>query len=373
MAKGASAVMDLSGRAIQPALGGQPGGVRARRVEVTAPSRLHFGLLAFGRATGRQYGGAGVMIDRPALRLRVTAAEGLQATGPLAARARDFASRWATSVGLSFDALRTAGCRIEVRSAAPPHCGLGVGTQLALSVATALTAWFGHPPLAPAELAHSMGRGRRSAVGAYGFATGGLIVERGRLGDEPISPLKCRLRVPDEWRFVLIRPSIGPGLAGSAEQTAFDRLPPVPPEVTARLWREVDEQMLPALRQRDFARFSVSVYRYGRLAGCCFETVQGGPYNGPRLTRIVELVRDLGATGVGQSSWGPTLFALLPDERQARTFRGQLIEALGARLNERDVRVSIARPDNRGATLAVWPSDAHAAHPDAQAGGAHDR
>ena len=322
-----------------------------RRVEVVAPCRLHFGLLSFGRFCGRQFGGAGVMVDGPAVRLSVTAADQLQTAGPLADRARDFACRWAEYAGFTADPSSALACRIDIQSAASEHSGLGVGTQLALSVAAALTTWFERPPLPPAELAQSVGRGRRSAIGTYGFAAGGLIVERGRLPGEPISPLECRVPVPDAWRFVLIQPRTDAGLSGAAEQTAFDQLPPVPDEVTAELQDELYLRMLPAVKAADFAQFSDSVYRYGRLAGLCFAPVQGGPYNGPRLARIVDLVRDLGVSGVGQSSWGPTLFALLPGEEQAQEFNARLTAVLKAQPGDHEVQLSIARPNNCGARI----------------------
>ena len=117
-----------------------------RRIEVACACRLHFGLLSFGRSSGRQFGGAGVMVDGPAVRLSVTAADRLQTAGPLADRARDFACRWAEYAGFPADPSSALACRIEIQSAAPEHSGLGVGTQLALSVAAALTAWFGGRP-----------------------------------------------------------------------------------------------------------------------------------------------------------------------------------------------------------------------------------
>ena len=108
-----------------------------RRVEVVAPCRVHFGLMSFGRPSGRQFGGVGVMVDQPAVRLRVSAADRLETTGPLADRAHSFACRWAEYAGLPSE----PACRIEILSAASAHAGLGVGTQLALSVAAGLSAW----------------------------------------------------------------------------------------------------------------------------------------------------------------------------------------------------------------------------------------
>ena len=46
----------------------------AKIVEVVTPSRLHFGMFSFGRDEARQYGGVGMMIVRPGVRLRFSPA-----------------------------------------------------------------------------------------------------------------------------------------------------------------------------------------------------------------------------------------------------------------------------------------------------------
>ena len=314
-----------------------------RIVAVTAPCRLHFGLLSFGCPHGRQSGGVGMMLDNPAVRLRISAASSLTTFGPAADRVRQFALAWASFSGCH----GPPACRIEVTSVTEQHSGLGVGTQLGLSVAAGLNAWHGHVQPSPAEMAISVGRGLRSAVGTYGFAEGGLIVERGKLPHEPIAPLDCRLAIPDRWRFVLIQPRSTTGLSGLAEQKAFSRLPPVPDAVTANLREEIRTQMAPAVASEDFERFSESVYRYGRLAGSCFATVQGGPYNGAHLEDLVALVRSMGVAGVGQSSWGPTLFAILNGEERAVSLVVRLRdEPLAA-----GTRLSVCRANNCGARL----------------------
>ncbi len=310
-------------------------------VRVTAPSRLHFGLLSFGHPTGRQFGGIGLMIDRPAVRIRITSALRFEMDAPvpdaadaesqhderavLAGRVREFAERWTRFHGWP----ELPACRILIESAPPQHVGLGTGTQLALSVAAGLNAMYAIPQAAPIDLAMSVGRGLRSAVGTYGFVQGGMIVERGKLPGEPIAPLDCRLALPAEWRVVLIRPEISGGLSGPDEQQAFAKLPAVPIDTTQRLIDEIRLVMVPAAARGDFDSFSESVYRYGRLAGQCFAPIQGGPYNGPHLARLVDTIRTLGVRGVGQSSWGPTLFALQPDQQAAQRFQDRLREAIG--------------------------------------------
>ena len=148
-----------------------------------------------------------------------------------------------------------------------------------------------------------------------------MIVDRGKLPGESIAELDCRLPLPENWRFVLIQPRTGGGLSGSAEHRAFSQLPAVPEEVTVELQEEIRTQMVPALAEEDFERFSESVYRYGRLAGLCFAAVQGGPYNGPHLAELVDHVRSLGVAGGGQSAWGPALFASGENEKQAASRR----------------------------------------------------
>jgi beta-RFAP synthase len=312
-------------------------------VRIIAPSRLHFGLLSFGGGA-RQFGGVGVMVQRPSIELHIGAGERLEVSGPLANRVKRFARRWAR-----FFHVEKPACRIEVAAAPREHVGLGVGTQLGLSVAAGLNAFFERGSLSPAEMALSVGRGLRSAVGSYGFALGGLIVERGKLPGEAISPLECRLKLPDRWRFVLICPRRAEGLSGAAERTAFAQLPAVPTEVTLRLIEELLHHMLPAVAEARFTTFSESVYRFGNLAGECFASLQGGAYNGPLLRELVSTLRGWGIRGVGQSSWGPTLFALSPDPRQAR----ELADKVAAHYGDQQFEIQISSPCNRGARVEV--------------------
>lgn len=314
-----------------------------RSLAVTAPSRLHLGLFSFGHPTGRRFGGVGLMIEQPAIQLQIAAAEHLELRGLLADRVGEYARRWSRFYGLGDE----PACRITLEAAPESHVGLGVGTQVGLAVAAGLNALFQHPQPLPDELALSVGRAGRSAVGTYGFVFGGLIVERGKLPTELVSPLEARLDLPPQWRFVLLQPQAPQGLAGQAEQDAFATLPPVPAEVTAELIKEVRESLLPAAAGGDFETFSRSVYDYGRVAGLCFAKLQGGPYNGARLQQLVDLIRDAGVTGVGQSSWGPTLFAILPDEVQARQFVAHLAAAPACR----GVRFSITAANNSGARI----------------------
>ncbi len=370
-------------------------------VEITAPSRLHFGLFSWGNP-GRRFGGVGVMIEPPGLRIVVetrpesnedaddlvewvtacggqgekpedstTGRGGRVVVDPLLAetfeRIAEARRRWTLFHGLPTG----PPLRWRIFDAPPRHAGLGSGTQWGLSVAAALDVLSGRAiglvggsdanQRAEAacrireqwvrEAAASVGRGLRSAIGAYGFALGGCLIEPGKMADETLSPLERRFAVPDDWRFVLVRPRITAetstaGLHGAAERQAFARLPPVPNAVTERLREIALKRLAPAVERADCAAFGDAVYEYGVVAGNCFAPVQGGPFNGPVLAELVARMRALGARGVGQSSWGPTLFAVLPNEMEAASF-AQAIAAESC--VPVDVRVAV--PNNQGAAI----------------------
>ena len=313
-------------------------------VHVTAPSRLHFGLWSLAGGAGRQFGGVGAMVVRPGLHLTIKASRQLEASGPLAARAVAFAKCWA-----AFHRWADPSCSIEIERAPPEHAGLGTGTQLGLAVAAGLSAFCGLPRQSPQELALSAGRGLRSAVGTYGFVQGGLIVEQGKLPGEPISPLDRRIDLPAAWRFVLVRPLGLSGLAGDDESAAMESLPAIPPSVTDQLIAETRDHLVPAAATGNFPAFAASLHRYGHRSGQCFSARQGGPYNGPVMTRLVQQIRGLGAEGVGQSSWGPTLFVVQPDQAAA----DGLVQRITALPGAPPLETIVTPPANAGARIEV--------------------
>lgn len=312
-------------------------------ISVHASSRLHFGLMNFGGPAARQFGGVGLMIERPGMELRITPAAQFASEGRLAARVIEFAARWQAYHRLE----KLPNCMVEVVTAPREHTGLGVGTQLGMSLAAGLSRFVGLPEQTPIELATSIGRGQRSAVGAYGFVLGGLIAERGKLPGEPVSPLDCHLHLPAEWRVLLVTPRDFVGLASEDEAHAFASLPPVATDVTSELARIAREQMLPAAARGDFKPFAQAVYDYGLRSGECFASIQGGPYNGPRLTAIVDALRGFGVIGVGQSSWGPTIFALLESESEAQRVADQIVHSEAGR----DCDLILSRIARRGAII----------------------
>ncbi|MCG8449671.1 MAG: hypothetical protein MI725_08835 [Pirellulales bacterium] len=314
-----------------------------RLVRITTPSRLHFGLLRFAQDRGPSFGGLGMMIDWPRYVIELNPSDQWYAEGPSADRALDIAQRVLQKGPLPYG----KALDVRIHEAPPPHAGLGSGTQLALAVATAVRSLGQRAPENIASLAGTVGRGVRSAVGSYGFKRGGLIWETGYLPGQTLGQLACRMEVPESWRILLISPHLHPGLYGESEADAFLKLPPVPDEVSSRLQQIVENQVLPAAKRADFNRFSESVYQYGHLSGSCFARVQGGPYASSQIAACIAQLRALGIAGVGQSSWGPTVFAFAATQWEAEALADRL-----PKLDEfRESLISLSAPNNCGAIL----------------------
>lgn len=344
---------------------------RTLAVEVTTPARLHLGMLSFGVPGVRAYGGVGVMIDRPGVRLRMTRgqaspADRFSATGPLADRASAFAHACAAAWRLGDD----TACGIEMVEVPGSHAGLGSGTQLGLAVAAGMRQLF-HPAARPmagdavvrfdageaVELARAVGRGRRSCVGVYGFSGGGLIIEGGRLvpadrghdedATRSFSPLLARVQLPAAWRCIVFSMRDAVGLHGDAEKQAFAGLPPVPREISAELSRIALVDLWPAAVEGRFAEFSEALLRYGILAGKPFERASSCLPYAETTARLIESLQSLGARGCGQSSWGPTVMACCESEAAAES----VVSRFAATELARHYDTLIARFDAEGAAV----------------------
>ncbi len=310
---------------------------------ITAPCRLHFGMFSFGVPALRQFGGVGVMIDRPNVTISADRgrppgfvgrnADRLQAAVE-AVQATDWGRALPTDIGYTIDGPRS-------------HTGLGSGTQTALSVVALARHILHLPPLDAGQLAALTGRAKRSAVGLHGFLHGGLIVEAGKLPHETVSPLTAQVDLPQKWRIVLICPREQEGLSGESERVAFEKMPPVPRPLTDELSGIAHSDLVPAARNADFAGFADAVYRFGVAAGQCFKSHQAGIYATEELAAIVSRVRAMGVVGVGQSSWGPTLFTLHPSAGAAAQFTADCRSWPGADRYE----FTTAAPNRGGARI----------------------
>lgn len=287
-------------------------------------ARIHFGLLD----RRPPFGGAGMMVDTPATILGCAPADHFHvacaASVDEAAR-RDIADR-VQAVGKRLAQQRAwadlPGCRIEVLQRPSRHAGLGTGTQLALAVATLLRQTIEGLPDESADAIEATiaaaGRQPRSAVGTHGYFQGGLIIDDSQVD---------RWAVPDRWRVVLTQCQTDrPSVHGEDESQRFTREHAIPADLRIQLRASLND-LVAGIEAQDFAQFAAAVGRYNRCSGELFADSQGGPYNGPAISKLIELLCGWGYHGVGQSSWGPTVFALCDSALDAQRLQQRLLSA----------------------------------------------
>jgi beta-RFAP synthase len=324
-------------------------------IRIRTASRLHFGLLSLapegirwadrgGLPTlpARRFGGVGLMVEQPDIRLGAEPADAWSSAGLLAGRALDFARKFAESVAAGGAVVPP--CRVVVEDAPPEHTGLGTGTQLGLAVGRCLAAIAGLE-MPPAEIARHVGRGERSALGVHGFEHGGFLVEAGQAAPGRLGPLVARCPFPPGWRVVLARQEGVTGTHGSQEQSLMAQLATSAASVEAQC-RLALLGMLPALQEGDVDAFGEALFDFNARAGEVFVPVQGGIYASPEVADMVAFIRSRGVRGAGQSSWGPTVFAVVGSEGDGQ----ELGRALRLEFGE-TLHVLVTRAVDRGALL----------------------
>jgi beta-RFAP synthase len=292
-------------------------------VFVETAARLHFGVLDLRGARGRWFGGIGTAAPAPTLLLSASAGDTIEVEGDDAARAAACATRFLRCHGLG------GGATIRIERALPSHAGLGSGTQLALSVARALAELYGIDTEV-SGLARAVGRTRRSAVGLWTFAGGGLVVEGGRpRGLDANGPLLVRIPFPASWRCVVVVPNAAPAISGAEEAAAFARLPPAPEREVEQLAHLVLMGLLPSLAESDLPSFGAALSEMQRITGRWWASVQGSMFAPGPSEEMVRRLAQWGASGVGQSSWGPTVYGIVDSEAAAAELADRARHALG--------------------------------------------
>ncbi|MDW8041403.1 MAG: hypothetical protein RMJ75_01180 [Nitrososphaerota archaeon] len=231
---------------------------------------------------------------------------------------------------------------LDIEVGAPPlHVGLGTTTQLSLAVGMALSVLSGSE-FDVLRVARLTGRGRRSWIGIAGFVRGGFVLDKGRLEGEGWAHDFSNLRFPEDWAVLLIRPIGQRGLSGDVEERAMRAA-----ERLSTHLEDVVRKVIRGIITKDFDEFVDGVELVQETMGTTFSRAQGGRYHS-LSEELVMLLREHGARGVGQSSWGPTVYGFFRDTKIAESVKVMLSNVL--RHGEHVVHVTGAR--NRGVDVS---------------------
>lgn len=288
-------------------------------LRVTAPARLHLGFLDLNGGLGRRFGSIGLAVEQPSTWLTVSPAPNNASAGPESDRALKLVQKYTR-------ARKGGGYFVRVEEAIPAHAGLGSGTQLALAIGAAIAKLEGRQ-LTASDIAALGDRGARSGIGLAAFTGGGFLIDGGKGKADTPPPLTLRTQFPEAWRVLLILDPSRAGVSGDAEIQAFAALPEFSQSSAAHICHLVLMQLVPGLMENDISAFGTALTGIQEVVGGHFAAKQGGsPWTSPAVGRMTERMKSLGATGVGQSSWGPTGFAFVESEEAASRLYHSLVE-----------------------------------------------
>lgn len=318
-------------------------------VKVRCSGRLHMGFFDLHGGLGRKFGSIGLTLAEPSLAIEVQPAKSLQVSGMQTIPATVLAKASAVAQQL-ISRLNLAGSvDLQVSQFIPEHAGLGSGTQIALAVGTAISRLY-QLDLNTRQIAELTGRGRRSGIGIAAFDHGGLLVDGGRSiapDSNSVPPLLARYDFPHAWTILLIFDATQPGIHGEQEKLGFNQLPVFPESLAADLCRHVLMQAMPAIAERNLNAFGQAIQVLQQQVGDYFAPVQGGRYASPRVSEVLQTLQQSGVACFGQSSWGPTGFAIFETADDAQTHMLQL----QTRFTDQALTWKICKANNHGADI----------------------
>jgi beta-ribofuranosylaminobenzene 5'-phosphate synthase len=322
-------------------------------VEVKTSARLHLGFYNY-LTDNVAYGSIGVAIDKPLIRIIVRKSSGLRVKNYTGISVWDVIDNVVDKLGIrDFE--------LEIYSMIPRHVGLGSTTQLTLSIAYALNILYGLGYTIE-ELAVRTGRGFVSGIGLWVFKYGGLIFDSGRTTSsgrlrpprntselpQPIT----RISIPGNWRFIVLIPRNIKGLHGRREEEILSRPRRIPVMTQYRIYKILLLKLIPSILRNNPRGFGEALTEIQVLTGKYFARYQGGIYCCRESEIIANILAKHGVYGVGQSSWGPTIYGLVDTSINTRKLLREIIRDIennGVSLSN----AFIAKPRNRGVIVSI--------------------
>ena len=300
----------------------------ASEISIKSTARLHMGFFDLHGGLGRKFGSIGLSLATPTIALSAQMSSQLQVEGitSVVDKVASIAQQFIIKLNLS------GSVRFNIRQHIPEHAGLGSGTQTALAVGAAISQLY-KLNLSTAQIAELTGRGGRSGIGIAAFDYGGLLIDGGRAArtntslsklSSNVPPLLARYDFPEDWRVLLILDASQPGIHGEIEREAFKQLPEFSESLAAHLCRYVLMQAMPAIVEQDLTAFGFAIQELQSHVGDYFSPAQGGRYASPQVGAVLQALQNMGVACFGQSSWGPTGFAVFENELEAEKHLQQL-------------------------------------------------
>jgi beta-ribofuranosylaminobenzene 5'-phosphate synthase len=303
---------------------------------VTTSARLHMGFFDLTGGTARKFGSLGLSIDAPCTHVVLTKSDKTLIDANCSENIIKIVENMVKLLKVEEN------FSLKILQSIPQHAGLGSGTQLVLAIGAGLNALF-NLNLSVSQIAQLSKRGSRSGIGIAAFEQGGLLLDGGKISHK-LPEIALRQAFPEHWRVLLIADSAYTGVHGEEELQAFQSLKPAQHSLRDMVF----DNMMPVLQGADLLAFGACMAELQAYNGVYFAPIQGGHYASKDVEIVLNWLQQNGVACVGQSSWGPTGFAILENQQQAELLQNQAQLAFAGKSN---ISFQICRGKNTGASI----------------------
>jgi beta-ribofuranosylaminobenzene 5'-phosphate synthase len=320
---------------------------------VSAPSRLHLGLIDCGNTTMRLFGGSGIALEGPRT---VVAAK------PASEWKVEYAPNNTPNSRGQQDVLRLIHemkdridpVLLKVFHSAPEHKGLGSKTSLLLSIATASLAVYQSETNID-EITKLTKRGGTSGIGINSFWVGGFITDNGHpnlqerefapssaRNPEKVPQVLARLNMPDMWHAHLFYDPKTPIIEGEMEKGIFTNSMPLDDLENLKALAATYHGVIPAIQDKDISALAMALQNLNSSGMKAIEL--------NLQTDVTKAFLDKAwgqQKACGLSSFGPTIYGIEPKDTELDKSLELMARSFGLR------KIGTYGFDNKGMSLQV--------------------
>lgn len=325
-------------------------------LKIETSARLHLSLIDLNGLEGRLDGGIGITLEEPTLNIectescketKVTFDEKLNIFNKKLYEMKIIDATTKMKKFLNID----TNYEFKINEIYPIHHGLGLGTQLALSISK-LISELNEINLNTLDLAKIIQRGGTSGIGVYSFDRGGIIIDGGHkkslkkdylpssASNVSPPPLIARYEFPKEWNIILATQNTYDGASGKREIDIFQSYSPIDIQDVQQISYLTLMKLMPAIIEKDIYDFGDAVNKIQNLG---FKKIEK-KLQDPHLDNLIHSMNELNMPAIGMSSFGPTCFGITEDNPKP------LIKELKESTNNNTV-FKITKGKNHGAKI----------------------
>ena len=325
-------------------------------MEIETSARLHLSLIDLNGLEGRLDGGIGITLEDPSLIIECNESkdetsiifeDGLKHfdNDIYKSKILDASKKIKDFLNIDTD------YSFIIKELYPIHHGLGLGTQLALSIGKLISS-LNDVEMDVLDLAKIIQRGGTSGIGVYSFENGGFIVDGGHKKSikkdylpssaSKVSPppLIARYEFPEDWDIILATPNIQQGASGKKEVDIFQSYSPIKIEDVERISYLTLMKLMPAVLEEDIVSFGDAIHKIQSLG---FKKIERNLQDS-KINYLLKDMEELGIPCVGMSSFGPTCFGIT--DTNSKSISKELTELTG-----NNAKIIVTKAKNHGSVL----------------------